>query len=304
MIDLRLIRNFEAVYRLGRFSKAATSLGITQSALTKSIQSLEFQWGVSLFHRTTRQVAPTEAGRRLYPLSLELLAMGQTVRAQTIGGTPHLRLISGPAVLETLIIPAITAFRQTHPEVKISVETMRPDMAIEELMQRRVQAVIYHSRTLGAVSRQRDLTIREVFREPYVVAHDPAHPAKGCGSLETLLGYDWAVAGFDAVYETNLPAGVRQMLMDAGFPKYRLLSQAACLDLSVGTDILTAAPQSAVAPWLAAGRLATTPYPGGLQFSVSLATVAPSQTDPALEAFVQALAKRPVHALAAVDRLV
>lgn len=289
MIDLRLIRNFEAVFRLGQFSRAAESLGMTQSALTKSIQTLETQWGVALFHRTTRQVSPTEAGRRLYPLSIQLLALGQSVRAQTLGGARQLKIITGPAVLETLITPALLAFRQTHPDIRISVETMRAEIAIEDLIQRRVQALVYHSDTLGTLAQARDLKIQPVFSEPYMIAHRPGHPATGCTSLQDLLAYDWAVAGFDTLYEANLPGPLRQQLAAADFPRYRLLSQSACLDLAADSAILTAAPRSAVTPWLASGRLTTSPYPASFQFSVSVATPIKAQPDPALEAFIAAL---------------
>ena len=64
-LDLVLIRRFEAVARLGSFSAAADEVGVTHSAMTKSIRTLEELWGVRLFERTTRSVVATAAGRRL-----------------------------------------------------------------------------------------------------------------------------------------------------------------------------------------------------------------------------------------------
>ena len=57
---------FLAVARERRFTRAATKLGITQSALSQIIRSLEDRIGLRLFNRTTRSVTPTQAGERLF----------------------------------------------------------------------------------------------------------------------------------------------------------------------------------------------------------------------------------------------
>ena len=56
---------FAAVGREGSFTKAAAKLGVSQSALSQTIRQLEARLGVRLLTRTTRSVAPTEAGERL-----------------------------------------------------------------------------------------------------------------------------------------------------------------------------------------------------------------------------------------------
>ena len=56
---------FLAVARERSFTKAAATLGVSQSALSHTIRQLEARLGVRLLTRTTRAVAPTEAGQRL-----------------------------------------------------------------------------------------------------------------------------------------------------------------------------------------------------------------------------------------------
>src|SRR3954466_1927173 len=56
---------FVAVAREGSFTKAAAKLGVSQSALSHTIRGLEERLGLRLLTRTTRSVAPTEAGERL-----------------------------------------------------------------------------------------------------------------------------------------------------------------------------------------------------------------------------------------------
>src|SRR5947209_18786206 len=57
---------FTAVGRERSFTRAAAKLGISQSALSQTITQLEARLGVRLLTRTTRSVAPTEAGERLF----------------------------------------------------------------------------------------------------------------------------------------------------------------------------------------------------------------------------------------------
>ena len=69
MIDefiLQLLPYFEAVARLGNFTRAASQLGVTPPAVSQNIQALENQLGVRLFHRTSRSVRLSDEGRLFY----------------------------------------------------------------------------------------------------------------------------------------------------------------------------------------------------------------------------------------------
>ena len=57
---------FAAVVRARSFTRAAAQLGVSQSALSQTVQSLERKLDLKLLNRTTRSVSPTEAGERLY----------------------------------------------------------------------------------------------------------------------------------------------------------------------------------------------------------------------------------------------
>src|SRR3954452_17363908 len=61
------LASFVAVARERSFTKAAKKLGVSQSALSHRMRELEARLGVRLLTRTTRSVAPTEAGERLLP---------------------------------------------------------------------------------------------------------------------------------------------------------------------------------------------------------------------------------------------
>lgn len=290
MDDLRLMRHFEAVYRLLSFSSAAGELHLTHSALTKSIKALEDSWDVKLFHRTTRTVAPTEAGKKLYPMAVDLLSFAQTVKSETQSGEHILQIVSGPAILDTMIHPAIGKFARRYPKTKINAETMPPAHAVEELIQRRIHLLLYNEATLSQLPHLERLRVRKVIEEPYYVICRPNHPVLETGlQLADVVEFDWVIAGFDTLFETSLPNETQALLKQHGFPKYRLLSQAACIDLVMGSDILTAIPKSIAQPLINAGKLNGFPHPEGLQFSISAAVLNDAASEPTVNHFIDCL---------------
>jgi DNA-binding transcriptional LysR family regulator len=63
--NLNDLAAFVTVAREGSFTRAAAQLGVSQSALSQTVRGLEERLGLRLFTRTTRSVAPTDAGERL-----------------------------------------------------------------------------------------------------------------------------------------------------------------------------------------------------------------------------------------------
>lgn len=289
-VDLVLIRRFEAVHRLASFSRAADELSITHSALTKSIRTLEEQWTVRLFERTTRSVVPTEAGRRLALAVPDLIAQYDAVRADVIAGDRQLSIICGPAVIDTLIHGALAAFRTLHPAVSVSIETMPPDIACDRLVRRQAHLLLFHSTTVKALQPHKALRVERVVSEPYVMAFRPGHPVEHSDlSLEQILAFDWAVAGFDKAYQASLPKPLRDLFSQHGFPRYRVLNQSACIELAMRSDMLTLLPTTVAAALVADGRLRSLPFPGDARFSISAVTSATGAPTPTVIDFIAAV---------------
>lgn len=289
-VNLRLLAHFEAVYRLGSFSKAADELSLSHSAITKSVQTLETDWSTPLFNRTTRLVTPTQASRRLYPMAKDLLSFADAVKKETQQGSRELSIACGPAVLDSWIHPAIIRFRDQYPETKVNVESMRPSLAIQELLQRQIQLMLFDNATMSGLPHLKRLNIQPVIEDSYRVIYRSGHPIEESShSFESLLQHDWAVAGYDPVYEANLPQHTRTLLAENRFPKYRLLSQAACIEMAALTDVLTLAPASITASRTQAQGLQSIPHPAGLNVSINAATLRESAEEPILAAFINAL---------------
>lgn len=116
---------FMAVARHRSFRRAADQLGCTPSAISHGLRSLEERLGVRLVNRTTRSVALTEAGQRLYgriePAFRDIadaLDDLNSYRDQPMGS---LRLNAAHLATELVLLPYVTRFLERHPAVTIEV---------------------------------------------------------------------------------------------------------------------------------------------------------------------------------------
>ena len=125
--ELSVMSAFLAVADERSFTKAAKRLGVTQSALSHAIRGLEEQVGVRLLARTTRSVAPTEAGEQLLA-ELRPALTGIRGALEKIGGlrdTPRgrLRLLVPRLAAMTVLGPKLAQFARTYPDVVMDVST-------------------------------------------------------------------------------------------------------------------------------------------------------------------------------------
>ena len=110
---------------LGSYTAAARSLSISPSAVSKSIQRLEKQLGVSLFARTTRSLTLTAEGRDLHERALRLLhdaeEIEQAVKAARTEPAGTLRIAASLPIGLHVIAPILPRFRRLHPKVNIDL---------------------------------------------------------------------------------------------------------------------------------------------------------------------------------------
>src|ERR671912_1055136 len=114
---------FLAVARERSFTRAAAQLGVSPSALSQTMRALEERLGVRLLTRTTRSVAPTEAGERLIATvgpHLEGIKTGLAALSELRGkpaGT--IRITSVDHAAETILWPALAQFLSDYPDVHV-----------------------------------------------------------------------------------------------------------------------------------------------------------------------------------------
>jgi DNA-binding transcriptional LysR family regulator len=107
------------------FRRAAAELGVTPSAISQAVRTLEARVGAALFMRTTRSVGLTEAGERFLarakPAFEELVAAGQGARDLGQRPTGLLRLSVPRSVVPILLEPRIASFCEAYPEVEVEI---------------------------------------------------------------------------------------------------------------------------------------------------------------------------------------
>lgn len=140
---------FASIVRCGGFRAAAAERGISSAALSQSISVLESGLGLRLLNRTTRSVAPTEAGARLFgrlaPALRDIrLAIEDLDRLrETPTGTLRINA-PGPAV-DHVLCPLVFDFMSRYPNVKVELIT---DAAIIDIVQQGFDAGVRFGRQL------------------------------------------------------------------------------------------------------------------------------------------------------------
>jgi DNA-binding transcriptional LysR family regulator len=114
---------FAAVGREGSFTKAAAKLGLSQSALSQTIRQLEARLGVRLLTRTTRSVAPTEAGERLLqvvsPRFEEIHSELTSLRELRQRPAGTVRITATEFAIDTILLPKLTPVMRNNPDIRI-----------------------------------------------------------------------------------------------------------------------------------------------------------------------------------------
>ena len=179
-MELRHLRYFVAVATELHFGRAAKMLHISQPPLSMQIRALEEELGVTLLHRTRRQVSMTRAGKAfLHDASQILERVDQaTLTARRAARGEIGELVAGfISVADYNLLPLVLReFRRRFPLVTLSLRELTTDAQITELMEGRIDVGFL----LPPVS---EATIESVaiLREPLIAAIPERHSLAKCG---------------------------------------------------------------------------------------------------------------------------
>lgn len=128
-------RGFVAVVDHGSIVAAAAALGMSRPTLSRHLAALEASLGIALLHRSTRQVGPTEAGRRLYerlaPLFQEASRIDRTFRRDAHEVTGRLTVSVAP-VLAYELTDLLMALQDEHPELSVVLQSTAERVDLRE----------------------------------------------------------------------------------------------------------------------------------------------------------------------------
>ncbi|MCX8618489.1 LysR family transcriptional regulator [Gilliamella sp. B2923] len=127
MYNFNELNYFITIAKAGSFVKAAKSLGVSSSALSHSMRSLESRLNLRLFNRTTRSMSLTEAGDQLYKQIAPLFhSINNEVNAlsdflSTPSGT--IKINASSLATQTILYPKLRHILKRYPQVKIEIQS-------------------------------------------------------------------------------------------------------------------------------------------------------------------------------------
>ncbi|MBI4791141.1 MAG: LysR family transcriptional regulator [Chloroflexi bacterium] len=192
MIEVHELEIFVAAAEEENFSAAARRLRLSQPAISFQVQALEQRLKVSLFQRTGRRIALSEAGRDLLPMARELIGLSarieETMCAQqgVVKGRLNIGCSTSPG---KYVLPhLIGAFRQQYPDVQFTVEVMDRQSVEEKLLTRQIQLGV-----LGLCSKSKELECCPLFMDELVLIVGANHPwaTRALVTIPDLRAADW-----------------------------------------------------------------------------------------------------------------
>lgn len=218
-MQLKDLRTFHKLAELGNMHNAATALGVTQPALSKAVRRLEADLGVRLFERTARGVALTALGRALYARNLTLTQLVDDIRTELndlrTGQSGQLRIGTVPALVDSVVGPALVSMHATQPGVSVQVQVQLSNALLRELTAGRLDLALCALQDY--VSPELAYSIVGT-QSSYVVARQ-GHPLlRHESTLQDLAACEWVLPPRDV----GLRVWVEQMFTNAGLPGPRL----------------------------------------------------------------------------------
>lgn len=173
MLDnLRGMAVFASVVRHGSFSGAAKELGITTSAVSQQIRSLENDMGVVLLHRSTRKLSLTEAGASFYESAKDVVEAAEQGRIRVnqlrdeLAG--NLRIATTPELGVNHILPALSSWMSAHDDLSIHFEA---DNDYVDMIEERIDIAIRMSPSINDNS----LTVRPLTEVRQMLVASPQY---------------------------------------------------------------------------------------------------------------------------------
>jgi DNA-binding transcriptional LysR family regulator len=155
-MELRHLRAFVEVAAQGSYVRAANTLGIAQSALSRQVSALEREVGGRLFHRNGRGVALTEVGERVLPQGRALIAdaaaFEQAARSPSDRPSGEVTLGLVPVASRTLVAGLAARLRDDYPGIRLRVLEGYSGQVEEWLTTQRVDIAIYNRYRRGRVA--------------------------------------------------------------------------------------------------------------------------------------------------------
>lgn len=174
---LEQLQAFIAVAETGSFQKAAQRFNITQSTVSRQVQSLETDLGIQLLHRHS-QAKLTIAGERFVSRARKICHEWDVATKELenliAGHQPELCVAAIPAVCAYQMSPVLQKFRAAYPQVQLRLTALGSDRALKVLKDGLIDlAVVMNNRFIAASP---EMVVDSLYTETIVVLMANDHP--------------------------------------------------------------------------------------------------------------------------------
>ncbi|MGK7945289.1 MAG: LysR family transcriptional regulator [Microcystaceae cyanobacterium] len=171
------LQAFLAVAETGSFGQAAHKCGVTQSTVSRQIQSLESDLGLPLFHRSS-QARLTVAGEKVFPrlkkICQEWANITQEIQEFKEGKQPELCLAAIHSVCSFYLPPILRQFCRDYPETQLRVTALGSDRSLKVLRDGLVDiAIVMNNRFLTTSP---EMVVTPLYEEPIEILMAANHP--------------------------------------------------------------------------------------------------------------------------------
>lgn len=172
-MDFDQLRYFLKVAERKNYTRAAEELGISQSALSRSIQKLEEELGQPVFERKTRSVALTESGVLLQSRARQVLTIIDDTLAEITddGQSGRLRIGAIPTIAPFFLPKVLQKFARDFPKSTLVIQENTTDALLKSCMQGEVDLAI-----IALPMPVKYLDVEVLFEEELLLVLPPEHP--------------------------------------------------------------------------------------------------------------------------------
>lgn len=189
---------FYTVAEKGSFSAAAQSLHMTQPAVTMQVQALEEYFGTKLFHRSTKKIELSEAGKTLMPYALKSIEL---IKEADISMSRFTKMLKGRLQLgasltigEYILPRMLGPFGQEYPNISISLKVMNTSQILEDILNHQLNFGL-----IEATVQHPDVYLEAVMSDELKLIVPSGHPLaeratpEGVVSIEDVLKYPFVL---------------------------------------------------------------------------------------------------------------
>lgn len=261
-MKLNQIQALVAIAETGSIRAASARVGVTQPALSKSLQSLEDELSVSLVHRTSRGVNLTAFGQAMVTRGRGIAQEVDRLREQieqmrgALQGSINLAVSPNPSVI--LLPQALARFRQEFPHVQLRIrEAVFPDTL--QMLREGLADIALGAHPQIKKSKQPEFLVERLYYNRLVVTGRVGHPKAGAESLAELLDCDWLLHGPEEGPGSMYAPVFKEHQLLPPVPSIISQSFIATLTLLEGSDALTLLPERLIRSLIANRRLMMLP---------------------------------------------